>query len=90
MKTWKFGLTVAVMVALVVFSVSVLWQDVTRRGRAESEGWHLVGHTPRGAEIRKKYFQDQGVWIFVAETRWESISAVPMEFLEHYWEIRKK
>lgn len=56
--------------------------DGARWDEAAKDGWTFVGRTERGTAIRKKYFKEHGVWIFVTATGPESMSAVPLEILE--------
>lgn len=52
------------------------WDEETK------DGWTFVGRTPEGHAIKKKYFKEHGVWIFSVTTKYESISAVPVEILQ--------
>jgi hypothetical protein len=74
------GISLLLMVAALLVPTpppsAVPWAEVPK------DGWTFVGRTERGTAIRKKYFKEHGIWIFVTATGPESISAVPVEILQ--------
>jgi len=82
-----FGsLTLVGCIAIIFLMVMTFFVEPPPPGKPWDEeskdGWHFVGRTERGTAIRKKYFKEHGVWIFVTATGPESMSAVPVEILQ--------
>lgn len=82
--TWliaAYAATVALIIICSLFIHPPIDQQVPW-DEAPKDGWTFVGRTERGTAIRKKYFKEHGVWIFVTATGPESMSAVPLEVLQ--------
>jgi len=70
----------AALVGVAIILTAVMIDRQTSHTKAAIErGWTPIGETPQGTTIYKKYFPNEGIWIYSSYSAYETISAVREE-----------